>query len=102
MRLPGSTGFTVCEGFDGTVTVLHQGKMGPCRRWAKGALLLPQTTKSVHHTVAKAQRPPTQTRDKPGRGHPWNRDHLAPSFTTPRNTEGAIRALQNKGISSWR
>ena len=65
---------TLCEAFDGTVSVLHQGRALPYRLLAEGEPPIPlDDEKSVHHTVEQAKA--RQARDphrKPSPDHAWN------------------------------
>lgn len=73
-RLRGST-VTVCEDFDGGVSLLCQGKSLDYRVLAEGAAPIPtDDEKSVWGTVEKARRHQRKRpRYKPAPDHPWNR-----------------------------
>ena len=86
-RLRGST-VTVCESFDGPISLLCQGKTLDYRVLAQGQPPIPtDDEKSLCRTVDKArslQR--KRPRYKPSPDHPWNRWarlHPAPSTRTP-------------------
>ena len=86
-RLRGST-VTVCESFDGPISLLCQGKTLDYRVLAQGQTPIPtDDEKSLCRTVDKArslQR--KRPRYKPSPDHPWNRWarlHPAPSTPTP-------------------
>ena len=86
-RLRGST-VTVCESFDGPISLLCQGKTLDYRVLAQGQPPIPtDDEKSLCRTVDKArslQR--KRPRYKPAPDHPWNRWarlHPAPSTPTP-------------------
>ena len=86
-RLRGST-VTVCESFDGPISLLCQGKTLDYRVLAQGQTPIPtDDEKSLCRTVDKArslQR--KRPRYKPSPNHPWNRWarlHPAPSTPTP-------------------
>ena len=86
-RLRGST-VTVCESFDGPISLLCQGKTLDYRVLAQGQPPIPtDDEKSLCRTVDKArslQR--KRPRYKPSPDHPWNRWarlHPAPSTPTP-------------------
>ena len=86
-RLRGST-VTVCESFDGPISLLCQGKTLDYRVLAQGQPPIPtDDEKSLCRTVDKArslQR--KRPRYKPSPDHPWNRWarlHPAPSSPTP-------------------
>ena len=66
---------TVCEGFDGTVTVLRSGRVLPHRVLAQGEAPIPlHDEKSVHAAVDRAKtRQRAQPSYKPSVDHPWNR-----------------------------
>ena len=73
-RLRGKS-VTVCEAFDGTVTLLYEGSALPYRLLREGEPPIPlDDEKSVHHTVdhtkAKQQ---TRSTWKPAPDHPWGR-----------------------------
>ena len=71
-RLRGAT-ITLCEAFDGTVTLLHQGQVLPYQLLAEGAPPIPlDDEKSVHHTVEQAKvRQTANPRHKPAPDHSW-------------------------------
>ena len=86
-RLRGST-VTVCDSFDGPISLLCQGKTLDYRVLAQGQTPIPtDDEKSLCRTVDKArslQR--KRPRYKPSPDHPWNRWarlHSAPSTPTP-------------------
>jgi transposase len=66
---------TVCEAFDGSVSVIHQGKPLAYRLLAEGQPPTPlDDEKSVHHRVEQAKaRQAEQPRYKPALDHPWRR-----------------------------
>lgn len=66
---------TVCEGFDGTVTVLRGGRVLPYRVLAQGEAPIPlHDEKSVHAAIDRAKaRQRARPRYKPSVDHPWNR-----------------------------
>lgn len=74
---------TVCEAFDGAVTVLHRGKPLIFRLLAQGeppARL--DDEKSLHHTVQQAKRKQQDKPSyKPAPDHPWRRMPISPSAT---------------------
>lgn len=54
-RLRGAT-ITVCEAFNGSVTILYQGRALPYRILAEGESPIPiHDEKSIHHTVTRAK-----------------------------------------------
>ncbi len=60
---------TLCEAFDGTVTVMHAGRILDYRILAQGEPPAPlDDEKSVHHTVEQAK-----PKWKPPADHPWRR-----------------------------
>jgi hypothetical protein len=66
---------TLCEAFDGTVTVLHKGRSLAYRVLSEGEPPIPlDDEKSLHQTVdnAKARQQAAPTR-KPAPDHPWRR-----------------------------
>lgn len=69
------TAVTVCEAFDGTVTVLHSGHTMPYRLLAEGEPPIPlDDEKSIHHTVDQAKaRQAIKPTYKPAPDHPWRR-----------------------------
>ena len=76
-RLRGAT-LTVCESFDGSITLLHKGHAMVYRLLAEGEPLSLSMMRSVHHTVeqaihALAARPTY----KPSPDHPWRRSTLS-------------------------
>jgi hypothetical protein len=80
-RLRGAA-VTVCEAFNHTVTILHQGRSLPYRVLAEGEPPVPlDDEKSVHHTVdqAKAKQAVNRTR-KPAPDHPWKKMNRAAIF----------------------
>ena len=69
------TAVTVCEAFDGSITILHQGQALPYRILAEGEPPVSiDDEKSIHHTVTQAKTKqianPTY---KPNPDHPWNK-----------------------------
>lgn len=72
-RLRGAS-VTVCEGFDGSVSVLHNGQTLPWRLLAQGERPFPlDDEKSLNQTVANTkQRQALQPPRKPAPDHPWN------------------------------
>ena len=73
-RLRGAT-VTVCEAFDGSITILHQGQVLPYRILAEGEPPVPiHDEKSIHHTVTQAKaKQIANPRYKPAPDHPWNK-----------------------------
>ena len=79
---------TVCENFDGRVTLLSQGRSLDYRVLAQGPDPIPlDDEKSLHHTVHSARsRQRKRPRYKPSPDHPWNRwKPFLPQTTTPLN-----------------
>lgn len=74
-------GVTVCEGFDGAVTVLHQGQVLAYRMLAEGEPPTPlDDEKSVHQRVDQARvRQAQQPCYKPAPDHPWRRRAITPA-----------------------
>jgi hypothetical protein len=66
---------TVCEAFDGAVTVLHSGHTMPYRLLDEGQPPIPlDDEKSIHHTVDQAKARQAAKPDyKPAPDHPWKR-----------------------------
>lgn len=64
---------TVCEAFEGTITLLHKGHVMPYRLLAEGEPPTPlDDEKSVHHSVDKAKaRQTARATYKPAPDHPW-------------------------------
>lgn len=93
-RLRGTT-LTVCEDFDGTLTLLHQAKTLPCRLLAEGEPPIAlDDEKSVHHTVEKAKATrAARPAYKPAPDHPWNRMATAQSRSPSTQPEGDTSAL---------
>ncbi|WP_221913978.1 hypothetical protein [Thiorhodospira sibirica] len=80
-RLRGAT-LTVCEAFDGTITLLHQGHIMPYRLLAEGEPPTPlDDEKSVHHSVDQAKAKQTaKPTYKPAPDHPWRgRGNITPA-----------------------
>ena len=76
-RLRGAR-ITVCEGFDGTVTLLHKGQTLAYRVLNEGDPPVPlEDEKSIHATIEQA-RAAQQKRPahKPAPDHPWRRDRF--------------------------
>ncbi len=78
---------TLCETFDGAVTVLHQGRVLDHRILAQGDPPVPlDDEKSVHHTVDQAKaRQQASSKRKPPADHPWRRslnEHSPPPPST--------------------
>lgn len=71
-RLRGAS-LTVCEGFDGSVSVLHNGKPLSWRLLAQGERPIPlDDEKSLNQTITQAtQRQRQQPTYKPAPDHPW-------------------------------
>lgn len=85
-RLRG-TQVTVCEAFDGKVTILHQGRSLDYRILVEGEPPVPlDDEKSIHHTVAQARaRQQCKPKWKPPVDHPWRRpltEDSHPGITT--------------------
>lgn len=76
---------TVCEDFDGRVTLLCQGKTLDCRVLAEGPAPIPvDDEKSLHRTVDAARAQQRQRpRYKPSPDHPWNRWRRRRSAPSP-------------------
>jgi len=72
---------TLCEAFDGTVTVLHAGHTLDYRILASGAPPVPlDDEKSIHHSVEQAKaRQQAKSKWKPPADHPWRRPFNAGS-----------------------
>lgn len=66
---------TVCEAFDGGVTVLHEGRSLPYQLLAEGEHPIPlDDEKSLHHTVDQAKHEQAlKPAYKPAPDHPWRR-----------------------------
>jgi transposase len=64
---------TLCEAFDGTVTLLHQGRPLPYRLLAAGEPPAPlDDEKSVHHTIDQTKaKQASRPAYKPAPDHPW-------------------------------
>ena len=73
-RLRGAT-VTVCAAFDGTVTLLHDGRLLPTRLFAKGMPPIPlDDEKSLSRTLEQAQKAQAaRPAHKPAPDHPWKR-----------------------------
>ena len=73
-RLRGTT-ITLCEAFDGTVTLLHKGQVMPYRVLAEGEPPIPlDDEKSLHQSVGQAKAKQTaRPAYKPAPDHPWKR-----------------------------
>jgi len=71
-RLRGAT-LTLCESFEGQVTLLHQGKTLPYQILAEGEPPTPlDDEKSIHQTVDQAKaRQNARPHHKPAPDHPW-------------------------------
>ncbi len=69
---------TLCEAFDGTVTVLHAGHILDYRILASGEPPVPlDDEKSVHHTVDQAKaKQQASPKWKPPADHPWRRSPI--------------------------
>ena len=76
-RLRGAA-VTVCEGFDGAVTLLHGGRVLAYRVLASGEAPVPLADeKSVHEVVDKARKKQLgRPRYKPPVDHPWRRSPI--------------------------
>ncbi len=83
-RLRGAR-LTLCETFDGTVTVLHKGQTLDYRILATGEPPVPlDDEKSVHHTVDQAKaRQQSRPTWKPPADHPWRRSLKGDSTPLP-------------------
>ncbi len=80
-RLRGAT-LTVCEAFDGTITLLHKGQAIPYRLLAEGEPPTPlDDEKSVHYRVDQAKaRQTAKLTYKPAPDHPWRgRGNITPA-----------------------
>ena len=77
---------TVCEGFDGAVTVLHRGRVLDYRLLAQGQPPAPlDDEKSVHLSVQNAkQQQLANPAHKPAPDHPWKRIPVKPGAAPPR------------------
>lgn len=73
---------TVCEAFDGTVTILQQGKTLQWRLLTEGEPpILLDDEKSVHHTVDQAKaRQMAKHAYKPAPDHPWKKSIKTATF----------------------
>ena len=70
-RRRGAT-ITVCEDFNGAVTLLHQGKVLAYRSFQQGpAAVMLADEKTVRNRVEQAVHRPQQSTWKPAPGHPW-------------------------------
>lgn len=71
-RLRGAT-LTLCEAFDGTVTLLHKGQVMAYRVLAVGEAPIPlEDEKSLHQAVDQAQtQQAARASSKPAPDHPW-------------------------------
>ena len=69
---------TLCEAFDGTVTVMHEGHVLDYRILASGEPPVPlDDEKSVHHTVDQAKaKQQAKPKWKPPADHPWRRSPI--------------------------
>jgi transposase len=75
-RLRGAT-ITVCEAFDGSVTLLYQGHKLDTTLLSEGERPIPMDDeKSLHATVAHAKR--RQQAHKPSAQHPWRQPAVQP------------------------
>ena len=86
-RLRGAR-ITVCEAFDGTVTLLHQGQRLAYRVLREGEPPIPlDDEKSLHQTVdaAKVRQQATPTR-KPAPDHPWRLAPIGKAAHSPPTT----------------
>lgn len=78
---------TVCEGFDGTVTVLHQGKALTHTCWTRGDPPPLADDKGINHAVDVAKvRQDRRQGWKPAPDHPWR--HSAP-LSPPKTGSGS-------------
>ena len=77
-RLRGAQ-ITVCEAFDGTVTLLYQGKALPYRILTEGEPPIPiDDEKSIHATVEQAKTIQLHRKTyKPAPDHPWRRSAIS-------------------------
>lgn len=95
-RLRGAN-VTVCAGFDGAVTLLHQGRSLPYRLLAEGEAPIPlDDEKSVHQTVEQAKsRQAARPGHKPPPDHAWRQDaRIAAERATVRDR--ALEAAQDR------
>ena len=79
---------TVCEAFDGTVTLLHEGRSLPYRILQEGEPPIPLgDEKSLHQTVdaAKAKQQQSPHR-KPAPDHPWRHSPFGKAALSPSTT----------------
>lgn len=83
-RLRGAT-VTVCEAFDGSVTLLHKGLTLACRKLQQGEAPVPVVDeKSVHAQIERAKQKQQQKPAwKPPVDHPWRRSSIDSSATQP-------------------
>ncbi len=66
---------TVCEAFNGAVTILYHGQVLRWRLFAEGEPPISlDDEKSVYHTVEQAKKTQQRRpRNKPAPDHPWNK-----------------------------
>lgn len=77
------TRVTVCEGFDGTITLLHQGKALDYTGWVKNAPPPLADDKEVNAIVDEAKVKQDRRHGwKPAPDHPWRH---SPSLSTPKS-----------------
>jgi len=83
-RLRGAT-ITVCEGFDGEVTLLQKDRVLPHRVLAEGEAPIPvDDEKSLEARVNQAQAQQDKRRNhKPALDHPWRKRFKAPTPSPP-------------------
>ena len=74
---------TVCEAFDGTVTLLYQGKSLPYSTYRKAEKPAPlEDEKTINQRIDKAlAAQANQSNRKPAPNHPWRGSFLAPLHT---------------------
>jgi len=80
-RLRGAT-VTVCEAFDGTITLIHKGHTMTYRKRQQGETPIPVVDeKTVHAQVELAKQKQQKPAWKPPADHPWRRSSIGPAAT---------------------
>ena len=87
---------TVCEAFDGGLTLLHEGRVLDDEILQEGQPPIPlDHEKSVHLTVEQAQaRQAQRPRWKPAPDHPWRRDSATTLPPDPQHDAPPKRTFQ--------
>ena len=82
-RLRGAT-LTVCEAFDGSIELLHEGRALPYRLLTEGPTPIPvETEKTLALRLTSIRQAQRRPRAKPAPDHPWRQPRRPPLAPPP-------------------